>query len=342
MWNFYIAAAVLVCVCVSCAYAHKKRQDTEAVKSADSVRNYPVDGDGMEKRIDPLSLEFLEGDWQLYDAIHGDFQLLMRFDDNGKVRISRLKHAVNISGVEALDETPVVTYEGIYRIDAGNYITVNVKDCGKESEEVCASIIGIPDGNFCRMAFEDWVDGIAGKGNAFLMFNTAQTYPVNLGDKPSVVELFKAALPFVDNDVIRDASTLIIDGKQPDPEAEATKTVDLRAGYLSYLGGGAPPSGMETCIWRCYDGTSLLAINVLGESPDLQPTTWFRLIRYYPDVKSVKLLERESELIFNPDSRHRVHITLPRKGKNIERIRLNASFEAISTEILPWNGNGFN
>lgn len=38
----------------------------------------------MEKRIDPLSFEFLEGDWQLYDAIHGDFQLLMSFDDVSK------------------------------------------------------------------------------------------------------------------------------------------------------------------------------------------------------------------------------------------------------------------
>ena len=341
MWNFYIAAAVLVCVCVSCAYAHKKRQNTEAVKSTDTVRNYPVDGNGMEKRIDPLSFEFLEGDWQLYDAIHGDFQLLMSFDDNGKVRLSRIKHPVNIPGVQALDETPVVTYEGSYRIDAGNYITVNVKDCGKESDVVCASIIGIPDGNFCRMAFEDWVDGIADKGNAFLMFNTAQTYPVNLGDRPSVFELFKAALSFVDNDVIRDAATLIIDGKQPDPETDATKTIDLKSGYLSYLGGGAPPSGMEACIWRCDNCTTLLAINVLGESPDVQPTTWFKLIRYYPDIKSVRLLERESNEIFPENLRHPVHITIPRKGKNIERSELNAMYEATKTEAIPFTGNGF-
>ena len=98
---------------------------------------------------------------------------------------------------------------------------------------------------------------------------------------------------------------------------------------------------METCIWRCYDGTTLLAINVLGESPDVQPTTWFKLIRYYPDIKSVRLLERESGIIFPDRSRHPVHIVLPRKGKNIECSELNAMYEAIKTVTIPFAGNGF-
>lgn len=340
MWNFYIAAAVLLCVCISCGYAKNKQRDSKAGSTA-NFRNYPVDADGMEKKTELLSFQFLEGDWQLYDAIEGSFQLLMSFDGSGKMRLSKIKHPVSIPGVEVLDEVPIVSYDGTYRIDDCNYIKVELKDCDKNSEKVVASIIAIPDGNFCRMTFENCVEGIANKGNSFLMFNTARVYPVDLGDKPSVTELFKAVLPFVDNDVIKDAATLIINGMQPGPEGGATKTIDLKSGYLSYLGGGAPASGMESCIWRCDDGTTLLAINVLGESPDIRYTRWFKLIRYYPDIKSVKLLERESERIFINNSRHPMHISLPHKGKNIEIIELNAAYEASSTKTIPWTGNGF-
>lgn len=340
MWNFYIAAIVLFCVCVSCVYARNKPKTSKTGSTTD-VRNYPVDGDGMEKKIEPLSFQFLEGDWQLYDAINGSFQLLMSFNDDGTMMLSKINHFVTIPGVEVLDEDPIVSYEGTYRIDGGNYITAEIKDCGKDSEKIVVSILGIPDSNYCLVTFEDCVEGIANKGNTFMMFNTAQTYRVNLGDKPSVTELFKAVLPFVDNDVLKDAATLIIDGKQPDPEGGATKTIDLRSGYLSYIGGGTPASGMEACIWRCKDGTTLLAINMLGESPDIPATRWLKLIRYYPDIKSVKLLERESERILMKDTYRPVHITLPRKGKNIELIRLNESYEAISTKTIPWTGNGF-
>lgn len=340
MWNFYIAAAVLLCVCISCGYAKNKQRDSKAGSTA-NFRNYPVDADGMEKKTELLSFQFLEGDWQLYDAIEGSFQLLMSFDGSGKMRLSKIKHPVSIPGVEVLDEVPIVSYDGTYRIDDCNYIKVELKDCDKNSEKVVASIIAIPDGNFCRMTFENCVEGIANKGNSFLMFNTARVYPVDLGDKPSVTELFKAVLPFVDNDVIKDAATLIINGMQPGPEGGATKTIDLKSGYLSYLGGGAPASGMVSCIWRCDDGTTLLAINVLGESPDIRYTRWFKLIRYYPDIKSVKLLERESERIFINNSRHPMHISLPHKGKNIEIIELNAAYEASSTKTIPWTGNGF-
>lgn len=340
MWNFYIAAAVLLCVCVSCVYAQNKHK-TSKTGSTTAVRNYPVDGDGMEKKIEPLSFQFLEGEWQLYDAINGTFQLLMSFNDDGTMMLSKINHFVTIPGVEVLDEDPIVSYEGTYRIDGGNYITAEIKDCGKDSEKIVVSILGIPDSNYCLVTFEDCVEGIANKGNTFMMFNTAQTYRVNLGDKPSVTELFKAVLPFVDNDVIKDAATLIINGRQPGPEGGATKTIDLKSGYLSYLGGGAPASGMESCIWRCDDGTTLLAINVLGESPDIQYTRWFKLIRYYPDIKSVKLLERESERIFINNSRHPMHISLPHKGKNIELIELNVAYEATSTKTILWTGNGF-
>lgn len=340
MWNFYIAAAVLLCVCISCGYAKNKQRDSKAGSTA-NFRNYPVDADGMEKKTELLSFQFLEGDWQLYDAIEGSFQLLMSFDGSGKMRLSKIKHPVSIPGVEVLDEVPIVSYDGTYRIDDCNYIKVELKDCDKNSEKVVASIIAIPDGNFCRMTFENCVEGIANKGSSFLMFNTARVYPVDLGDKPSVTELFKAVLPFVDNDVIKDAATLIINGMQPGPEGGATKTIDLKSGYLSYLGGGAPASGVESCIWRCDDGTTLLAINVLGESPDIRYTRWFKLIRYYPDIKSVKLLERESERIFINNSRHPMHISLPHKGKNIEIIELNAAYEASSTKTIPWTGNGF-
>lgn len=138
MWVFYVAATVLFGICASCAYARKKPNDSTADSTTD-IRNYPVDADGMEKKIEPLSFQFLEGEWQLYDAINGSFQLLMSFND-----------------------------EGTHKIDGGNYITVHFKNCDKNTEEVVASILAIPDGNFCHMAFEDYVDGIANKGMALL------------------------------------------------------------------------------------------------------------------------------------------------------------------------------
>lgn len=184
-------------------------------------------------------------------------------------------------------------------------------------------------------------DGIAAKDEASRMNDSSGMYPVNLDDRPSVIQLFSAVLPLVDNDVVKDAAKLIIEGRQPYPEGGATKTVDLKSGYISYQGGGAPPSGMEACIWRCTDRTTLLAINVLGESPDVQPTIWFGLFRYYPDKKSLRLLERQSSIILMPDANHPVHITLPRKGKDLEYINLNENFEAVSTQVLPWKGTGF-
>lgn len=187
MWNFYIAAAVLLCVCVSCVYAQNKHKTSKTGSTTD-VRNYPVDGDGMEKKIEPLSFQFLEGDWQLYDAINGSFQLLMSFNDDGTMMLSKINHFVSIPGVVVLDEDPIVSYEGTYRIDGGNYITAEIKDCGKDSEKIVVSILGIPDSNYCLVTFEDCVEGIANKGNTFMMFNTAQTYRVNLGDKPSVTD----------------------------------------------------------------------------------------------------------------------------------------------------------
>lgn len=167
MWVFYIAATVLFGICASCAYARKKPNDSTADSTTD-IRNYPVDADGMEKKIEPLSFQFLEGEWQLYDAINGSFQLLMSFNDDGTMLLSKINHFVTIPGVEVLDEDPIVSYEGTHKIDGGNYITVHFKNCDKNTEEVVASILAIPDGNFCHMAFEDYVDGIANKGMALL------------------------------------------------------------------------------------------------------------------------------------------------------------------------------
>ena len=167
MWVFYIAATVLFGICAFCAYARKKPNDSTADRTTD-IRNYPVDADGMEKKIEPLSFQFLEGEWQLYDAINGSFQLLMSFNDDGTMLLSKINHFVTIPGVEVLDEDPIVSYEGTHKIDGGNYITVHFKNCDKNTEEVVASILAIPDGNFCHMAFEDYVDGIANKGMALL------------------------------------------------------------------------------------------------------------------------------------------------------------------------------
>ena len=73
----------------------------------------------------------------------------MSFNDDGTMMLSKINHFVTIPGVEVLDEDPIVSYEGTYRIDGGNYITAEIKDCGKDSEKIVVSILGIPDSNYC-------------------------------------------------------------------------------------------------------------------------------------------------------------------------------------------------
>ena len=287
-----------------------------------------------------VSFQMIEGTWELYDANKGNVWVQFSFDEQGKMHVTRFHYYPYIPGAEALDQVPMVSYDGSYKIGSDGKIAYSLTNCDKDCEAEEGTISVGRSGEFYTFTFDqDLTDAIIA-GESLTMFNTAELYPVKLNAKPSVKDLFKAALSFLFNPTIKAAATFILDGKQPDPELTATKVVDLPSGYLSFQSGGAPSSGIEACIWRCNDSNTLLAINVLGESPDLQPTTALYLFRYYPDGGLMRL-DGESEKIFHYNSRVPQSVSLPRKGKDIKIINLNEAYEAESTEILKWTGNGF-
>lgn len=287
-----------------------------------------------------VSFQMLEGSWELYNAIKGNVWVQFTFDDKGKMHLTRYRYYPYIPGVEALDQVPMVTYDGSYEIRSDGKITYSLTDCDKDSDAEEGSISVCRSGDYYTFSFDQDLTDVALAGDTLVMFNTAEVYSVKLGAKPSVRDLFKASLSYLFNPTVKDAASLILDGKQPDPEFTATKVVDLPSGYLSFQNGGAPSSGMEACIWRCNDGSTLLAINVLGESPDVQPTTALYLFRYYADGW-LRRLDGESEKIFHVNSRIPQAVSFPRKGKDIKVTQLNAAYEADTTETLKWTGNGF-
>lgn len=327
---------VMTVFCVSCKY-HKSDKQSDTVLS-DTLEQVNQEKENL--RVMPneeVSFQLLEGRWQLYNAIQNNFNIYISFDDDGEIYITKVCNAPDIEGVEILDFEPIISYQGKYEIQAGGKIIYSIKDINKDMEEIRGTILARMSGNYCEMIFEDGLEGVAVPGRAYKMFSVTELYPVDLPEKPSIKELFQQALPFVFQSVIRDAALLLIDDKQPYSDSEATKMIDNSAGYLSYQGGGAPASALEACIWRCKDGTTLLAINVKGESPDVQPTVFFTLFRYYPEVKSLMRLDGMSEEIFHFNNKYPQSISLPRKGKNITVCMLNDMYECESTEIIEWN-----
>ncbi|MGM9795929.1 MAG: hypothetical protein ACI3ZZ_06975 [Candidatus Aphodosoma sp.] len=327
---------VLTVICISC-----KSQKSD--KQSDTVLSDTIEQVNQEKENfqvmpnEEVSFQLLEGRWQLYNAIQDNFNIDISFDYEGDINITKVCNAPNIEGVEILDFEPIISYQGKYEIQAGGNIIYSIKDINKDMEEIRGTILARQAGNYCEMIFEDGLEGVAVPGKVYKMFSTTELYRVDLPKKPNVADIFEQALPFVFQPVIRDAAMLLIDNKHPYSDSEATKMIDTSAGYLFYQGGGAPASALEACIWRCKDGTTLLAINVKGESPDVQPTEFFTLFRYYPEVKSLMRLDGMSEKIFHFNNKYPQSISLPRKGKNITVCMLNYMYECESTEIIEWN-----
>lgn len=63
-----------------------------------------------------VSFQMLEGSWELYNAIKGNVWVQFTFDDKGKMHLTRYRYYPYIPGVEALDQVPMVSYDGSYEI----------------------------------------------------------------------------------------------------------------------------------------------------------------------------------------------------------------------------------
>ena len=284
-----------------------------------------------------VSFEFLEGTWQLYDATRGNKNITMTLDADGNIILWQHNRLPNIPGVEVLDFEPLVSYEGTYRL-TGNDLEYSMTTANFAAE---GTLRLARSNNFLLATLTDDIINIANKDTTLTFFNVDEAYPAQLGERPSAVDMLKAVRPFVFDDVVRDATTLIIDGRQPDPDLEATQNVDNANGYIAYNSGGAPASGMEACIWRCNDDSTLFALNVLGEGVDVRPTTYFRLFAYYPEAKCIRCLTRESEDLFMTHPRYSGCLQLPRHGKNIKICIYRPDGTIETTETRKWTGNGF-
>ena len=261
----------------------------------------------------------------------------MTLDADGNIILWQHNRLPNIPGVEVLDFEPLVSYEGTYRL-TGNDLEYSMTTANFAAE---GTLRLARSNNFLLATLTDDIINIANKDTTLTFFNVDEAYPAQLGERPSAVDMLKAVRPFVFDDVVRDATTLIIDGRQPDPDLEATQNVDNANGYIAYNSGGAPASGMEACIWRCNDDSTLFALNVLGEGVDVRPTTYFRLFAYYPEAKCIRCLTRESEDLFMTHPRYSGCLQLPRHGKNIKICIYRPDGTIETTETRKWTGNGF-
>ena len=314
------------------ACAHAKSGDTATTADSIAATVEPTDA-----ATENVSFEFLEGTWQLYDANRGNKNITLTLDVDGSIILWQHNRLPNIPGTEVLDFEPLVSYEGTYSLQ-GNDLNYSMTTTNFDAE---GTLRLARSGNFLLATLSDDIINIANKGTTLKFFNVDEAYPAQLGERPSVVDILKAVRPFVFDDVVRDATTLIVDSRQPAPDLEATQTTDNANGYISYTSGGAPASGMEACIWRCNDGSTLFALNVLGEGVDVRPTTYFRLFAYYPEAKCIRGLTRESEDLFMAHPRYSGCLQLPRHGKDIKICIYRPDGTIETTETRKWNGNGF-
>ena len=72
-----------------------------------------------------VSFQMLEGSWELYNAIKGNVWVQFTFDDKGKMHLTRYRYYPYIPGVEALDQVPMVSYDGSYEIRSASLSMCN-------------------------------------------------------------------------------------------------------------------------------------------------------------------------------------------------------------------------
>ena len=284
-----------------------------------------------------ISFQMLEGTWETYDASSIGRQLTITFNDDGTMTAIRVTTG-DISG-----ELPAVSYSGTYEIRPDGTVTYRLTETMALGTQ-CEGSFGItPAGNCIDVTLNTMLEGVGKKGLRIRMFNTAECHDVSLAAKPNVLQLFSAALPYTFNPMLKDAEKLLVYGRQPVGGQTARCVKDLRNGFVSYTGGGAPPSGMEACIWRCTDGTTLLAINCLGEGVDVLPTVQLYFFRYDPKTQTLTRQDRMSETVCPVAVTRRINLTvkLPRQGKDIKLVTYSNGGDVTKTQTVAWKGNGF-
>ena len=284
-----------------------------------------------------ISFQMLEGTWETYDASSIGRQLTITFNDDGTMTAIRVTTG-DISG-----ELPAVSYSGTYEIRPEGTVTYRLTETMALGTHCEGSFSITPAGNSIDVTLNTQLEGVGEKGFSIHMFNTAECHHVSLAAKPDVLQLFSAALPYTFNPMLKDAEKLLVHGRQPVGGLTGKCVKDLRNGFVSYTGDGAPPSGMEACIWRCTDGTTLLAVNCLGEGVDVQPTVQLYFFRYDPKTRTLTRLDRMSETVCPVAVTRRINLTvkLPRQGKDIKLVTHSYEGEVTETETVAWKGNGF-
>ena len=284
-----------------------------------------------------ISFQMLEGTWETYDASATGRQVTLSFNDDGTMQVCRVTSG-DITG-----ELPAVSYSGTYKICPEGVVTYSLKETMALGTHCEGSFSITPAGNSIDVTLNTQLEGVGEKGFSIHMFNTAECHHVSLAAKPDVLQFFSAALPYTFNPMLKDAEKLLVHGRQPVGGLTGKCVKDLRNGFVSYTGDGAPPSGMEACIWRCTDGTTLLAVNCLGEGVDVQPTVQLYFFRYDPKTRTLTRLDRMSETVCPVAVTRRINLTvkLPRQGKDIKLVTHSYEGEVTETETVTWKGNGF-
>ena len=164
------------------------------------------------------------------------------------------------------------------------------------------------------------------------------------GESPNILDFFKAVRPYEKESMVEAAYLFIVEGKPSNVEGKHvfdTKKVDYANGYIYYFTAGAPGSSLECCYWNCADKQhKIFAINLLGESPWLQPTYYLAFYRYTNETKQMVKIDPPFTLK-KPEGRE-WNYKLPEKGKDIMVNILADDYEVPERTItLKWNGDGF-
>lgn len=181
------------------------------------------------------------------------------------------------------------------------------------------------------------------------------------GGKPTITEFFRAyagwraGQPADDESkgLTNDAYNYIWLNKPA--HSSDKKTVDAGSGYLSYTGGGKSGPAMECCFWNTADRKNIIfAANFTSGNADSAHTFRIDFFLYDNAAKTMKKIDPpfgvryESQQWndrFASTEMRSVAFRLPRSGKNIkvETTGHNEQGKRTNrTEMLKWNGHGFN
>lgn len=176
-------------------------------------------------------------------------------------------------------------------------------------------------------------------------------YTADFSDKPDITACLLSLAQAYPNDVL---ALNVVRAMGYDPEGRLHNFVlDKQAGYFSSETLTELEGRVQICLWRCTDGSTLVAVALTGDEYQMEGID-NRYLEHYPDWPAVNYNDlmffrvARDEAILMPHSPqelcgrafnfHRYRIELPRHGKDIKLIGKDDPAQVVT---LRWNDGRF-